>query len=62
MNVDLRYDENLINFINVFNSQFPDKTSITYRRAILLGYGVIASVKKPNEKDKVIYFFNKGKQ
>jgi len=58
MNVDLRYDENLISFINLFNSQFPDKTSITFRRAILLGYSVIASIKKPNEKDKVcIYRF-----
>lgn len=56
MNVDLRYDENLINFINIFNAQFPDKNSITYRRAILLGYGVIASVKKPNEKEKVKIF------
>lgn len=62
MNVDFRYDENLVNFINVFNSQFPDKTSITYRRAILLGYGVIASIKKPNEKDKVKVLINKGKQ
>jgi hypothetical protein len=61
MNVDFRYDENLIDFINLFNSQFPDKTSITYRRAILLGYGIIASVKKPNEKDKVNLFLNKDK-
>ncbi len=53
MNVDYRYDENLINFINLFNSQLPDKSSITYRRAILLGYGVIASFKTTSEKDKV---------
>ena len=59
MNVDFRYNENLIDFINLFNSQFPDKTSITYRRAILLGYGIIASFKKPNEKDKVNFFLIK---